>query len=369
MSTTPPPVNPPVPVIPPPPTTQNIEHVVVVIMQNASFDHFFGTFPGANGFTPTSLGFSQMDATGKAVSPTLMTNLAPPALREGRTAYLASINGGLMDKFAFTNGDIAMGYYDGTTPGISTLWSYAQQFALADNYFGSVIGEAPTNQLYMIAASDNEFPFSVQPVYPPCQKPDPAAQALTFPNVGDQMTTAGVTWSVYEESHGDCAATLATHNPFQYFTSTNASPNIHDYTQLATDLAAGKLPSVSFVIPDNSHDMHPGFAPVTSGAAFLDDLIKQIQASTAWNGTAIFITWDTGGGWYDHVAPPTPAIDTQGLAFRVPLIVVSPLAKKGYISHVQLDHVSLLAFIQKKFNLPALNTRNSMSGDVTDLFQ
>ena len=154
----------PDPTIPPPapapvPVPQTVKHVVVVILQNSSFDHLFGNFPGADGISPTVPGFSQNDAAGKAVTPFLLTDLAPPALKEGRTVYSASIDGGLMDKYALNNGDIAMGYFDGSTSGISTIWSYAQQYALADKYFSSVIGEAPANQLYMIAADDNNFPF------------------------------------------------------------------------------------------------------------------------------------------------------------------------------------------------------------------
>jgi phospholipase C len=356
---------PPAPV--PAPSTQLPQHIVVVMMQNASFDHLFGTFPGANGITPSVPGFTQTDASGKSVSPFKLTDLAPPALQEGRTIYLDSMDGGLMDKYAFLNGDLAMGYYDGTIPGISTLWSYAQQFALADNFFGSVTGEAPTNQLYMVAASDNDFPFSVQPVFGPCQKPDKAAQALTFTNVGDELSQAGVAWTVYQESLGNCSLSSPLHNPFQYFTTTQNSSHIANYSQFSTDLAAGNLPAVSFVIPNHDHNMHPGFAPVTDSITWLDSLIKQLQASSAWNTTAVIVTWDTAGGWYDHVFPQQ--VDTQGLAPRIPLLVISPLAKKNYVSHVEMDHVSILRYIQKVWNLPSLNTRNTMSVDLSDMFQ
>ena len=207
----------------------------------------------------------------------------------------------------------------------------------------------------------------MQPVYGPCQKADSSAKAMVVNNVGDQLSQAGVSWAVCRESFGHCAATLSTHDPFQYFTSTHALPNIRDYSALTTDLTGGSLPAVSFVIPDNSNDMHPGFAPVTSAATFVDDLVKQLQAAPEWSNTAILVTWDTGGGWYDHVPPPT--VDSQGLGSRVPLLVISPLAKKGYISHVQADHVSILRFILKTWALPDLNTRNSMSSDLSDRFQ
>lgn len=355
----------------PPPVTATVQHVIVVIMQNASFDHLFGTFPAPAGGSVEGLragvpGYVQTDAAGNSVSPTLLTNLAPPALQESRAIYANSMDNGLMDKYAFYNGDLAMGYYDGTTSGVSTLWSYAQQYAMADHFFTSVVGEAPTNQLHMIAASDGNFPYSVQPMYGPCSTPESASKALTFPNVGDQLNQKGVSWGVYMESLGVCTEENAEHNPFQYFTSTN-NQNLWDYSKFATDVAGGTLPAVTFVIPNNRDDMHPGYGPITNGVNFLSTLIQKVQGSTAWATTAIIITFDDAGGWYDHVPPP--AVDSEGLAPRVPLLVISPLAKKNYISHVQMDDESILRFIQNIWGLPSLNTRNSQSNDLSDLFQ
>ena len=358
------PEHPPVPV-------SNLQHIVVVVMQNASFDHMFGTFPPPSGGTVEGLrpgvpGYVQNDAAGNPVSPVLLTNLAPKALKEGRTIYTDSIDGGLMDKYAFENGDIAMNYYDGTTPGISTLWSYAQQYAIADHFFSSVIGEAPSNQLFMIAASDGNFPFSVQPSFGPCNLPDKAARPLTFPNVGDQLTQKGVSWAVYMESLGDCANTSPLHNPFQYFTTTS-NQNLRDYSQFATDVDGGTLPAVTFVVPNNADDMHPGYGPITAGATFLQTLVTKLQGSPAWSSTAVIVTFDDAGGWYDHVPPPV--VDAEGLAPRVPLIVISPLAKQHYVSHVQMDDVSILRLIQNNWGLAPLNARNSQSNDLSDLFQ
>src|SRR5207248_164412 len=149
-------------------TASPIQHVIVLILQNNSFDHLFGVFPPVNGNTiegirPGIPGYTQVDAAGKSVSPFLLTDTSPSALPERHADYFADLDSGAMDKFAATEGDISMGYYDNTTPGIATLWGLAQQFALADHYFQSVLVEAPTNQLYMVAASDNNRAFSVQP--------------------------------------------------------------------------------------------------------------------------------------------------------------------------------------------------------------
>ena len=348
------------------PTTQSqVQRVIVVVLQNNSFDHLFGTFPGANGISPGVPGYTQTDANGNTVQPFLLTDLAPGNYTEGRTVDLQMMDNGLMDKFAFYNGDQTMGYYDGTTAGISTLWSYAQQFALADNYYQSVLGEAPTNQLYMVAADDNDVTHSVEPAFGPCNPPDQFAQPYSFTNVGDQLSQKNIPWAVYQENYGLCGDFNPEHDPFQYFVSTNNTSHIQPLTQFTAQLSAGTLPPVSFVLPSDAHNLHPG-APIVPAAQFLDTLIKQVQASSTWNNVAIVITFDTGGGWYDHVAPPV--VDAQGLGFRVPLLVISPFAKKGHISHVQMDHVSILRFIQWNWGLASLNSRNNASVDIRDMF-
>jgi phospholipase C len=114
--------------------------------------------------------------------------------------------------------------------------------------------------------------------------------------------------------------------------------------------------------------MHPGSGNVTRGAQWLDGLLNDIQSSSIWADTAVIVIWDTSGGWYDHVPPPT--VDTQGFGPRVPLLVVSPFAKRNYISHVQMDDTSILRFIQWNWQLPNLNARNQnpASGDLRDMF-
>lgn len=138
----------------PTPAAPRLSNIIVVVMQNRSFDHLFGTFPGANGIQPGEPGFTQTDASGKTVSAFFQTNTAIADLPHLRGNLTADWDNGLMDKFAFTGGDDAMGHYDNTTPGVDLLWSWAQQFALADNFFPSAMGDAPSNQLYLIAASD-----------------------------------------------------------------------------------------------------------------------------------------------------------------------------------------------------------------------
>ena len=349
-------------------TSSPIKHVVVVVMQNNSFDHLFGTFPGANGPKPGDPGFTQTDAQGNSVSPQLLTEIAPPDLAHSHSAFADMVDGGLMDRFAAVNGAQGMGFYDNTTPGIDRLWAWAQQFALGDNFFASAMGDAPTNQLYLVAASDNNFVFGVEPSFGPCQTPDPAAQPFNFPNVGDSLTQKNVSWGWFTEQYGICGSYIANQNPFQYFTSTQNSVHLQDFTSFSAQLSSGTVPAISFVQPAPAHSMHPGSGNVTRGATWLDGLLQDIQNSSIWADTAVIVLFDSSGGWYDHVPPPT--VDSQGFGPRVPLLVISPFAKRNFISHVQMDDTSILKFIQWNWQLPSLNSRNDnpASGDLRDMF-
>jgi len=113
--------------------------------------------------------------------------------------------------------------------------------------------------------------------------------------------------------------------------------------------------------------MHPGGGPITNGITWLNSFIQEVQASPVWPNAAIIVIWDSSGGWWDHVPPPQ--VDTQGNGPRVPMLVISPLAKKNYISHVQMDDVSILKFIQNTFGLAPLNPRNQLGNDISDMFQ
>ena len=271
-----------------------------------------------------------------------------------------------MDKYAFFNGVTSMGHYDNTTPAVGTLWGWALQFALADNFFPSVMGDAPSNQLYLVAADDNDTPGTLQPFFPPCNTEVKATAGYTFQHVGDQLAAKGLKWGWYAEDLNNCSFYVPQENPFQFFTDVHSSPNVKDFSNFATDLSSGNLPAVSYVQPAPGHSMHPGSGSVSNGITWLDGFIRQIQASPVWSNMAIIVIWDSSGGWWDHVPPPQ--IDAQGFGPRVPMLVISPFAKKNYISHVQMDDVSILKFIQGTFGLQPLNARNQLSSDLGDMF-
>ena len=354
---------------PTPVTTQSpIQHLVVVQLQNHSFNNLFGVFPGVDGITPDVNGYSQADANGNVITPYQLATASTGDLPHGRTQYLRVWDQGKMDKYAYYNGSLSMGYYDNTMPGIDKLWGWAQQFALADNYFASVMSDAPANELYMVSAADNNFVWEVQPYYGPCQTADSNAKPYTFTNVGDQMSSHNFSWAWFSENYGACGSGyLPMQNPFQYFTSTNNTSHIQALTNFYTLLDGGSLPALSYIHPNPNHSMHPGSGSITIAANWLDGFITRVQNSSQWSSTAIVILWDESGGWWDHVSPA--AVDAQGLGPRVPMIVISPYAKRGYVSHVQMDHISVLRFIQWNWSLGSLNTRNTQSNDMLDMFQ
>jgi phospholipase C len=260
-----------------------------------------------------------------------------------------------------------MGYYDDSIPSVAKLWSYALQNALADNYFDSVMGDAPPDVLQMVAARDTVDHTSVQPFYGPCNKPDARATALTYKNLADQLAEKSIGWGWFQEALGACGNFVPQENPFQYFTSTHDSPNIQEMGRFSERLLDGTLPSVSFVQPGPGKSTHPGSGvTVAVGLNWLDEFIRGCQKSPAWSTMAIVVVWDEPGGWYDHVPPPQTV--PAGYGMRVPMLVISPYAKQGYISHTFMDHVSILKFIQWNWGLDPLNQRNQSAGDMREMF-
>ena len=377
-------------------TNSPITHLIIVMMQNHSLDNLFGTYPGVNGLNASLPSYSQVDTKGSTISPTLVKTLSVGDPTHNRPSYIASWDKGLMDKFAYAEGDLSMKYYDNTISGlasdntswsIANLWSYAQQYALADNFFASAMNSEPAQEFYLVAATPFDLTTaSSLPYYDPCsaveqQKDGNAghiAAPLTATMLGDQLTAAQVSWGYYQSNYansqsGTCTNYQPQENPFQYFTSTQNSSHIQNFTlaSFQSDLNNGSVPSVLWIQPDGQQDMHPGSGNVMDGVEFLSNVVQDVQNSSIWQNSAIIVLWDESGGWYDHVPPPQLA-NTEGLGARVPVLVISPYAKINYISHQQMDFVSILRFIQWNWNLgelptPAQSAREQQSGDLCDL--
>jgi phospholipase C len=166
------------------------------------------------------------------------------------------------------------------------------------------------------------------------------------------------------------------HNPFQYFQNYEDgkyNTNLKDYNNFEQDVANGTLPQVSFVKAGYGDDEHPGTGNQSTPSAedFTVQTINEIMNSPYWKDTAIIVTYDEGGGFYDHISPPDAVKTADGLvgdSTRVPFLLISPYAKQNYVSHVQLDHTSILKFIEWNYDLPALNNRDLAANNLLDMF-
>ncbi len=364
-------------------------------MQNSSFDHLFGTFSGANGLDPSAASYQQVDQAGNTVQPQLLTDLSPSDLNHTRASYLAAYDSGKMDQYAWQNGDTSMYYFDNTSVGtatdgqqfgIGTLWSYAQQYALSDNFFASAMASEPSNVLYMVSADAGTDPYGY-PQLDACtaalyQQNQSSGATITPPlttqNVGDQLSANNISWGFYQEyfvneQNGTCTHYVPQENPFQYFQTTANSANVQNFSTsgFTTLLSSGTLPSVMWVQPDPANSMHPGAGNIANGIEWLNTFVQTMKSSTEWSSSAIVVLWDESGGWYDPVPPPQLS-GTIGLGARVPVIVISPYAKANYVSHQQMDFVSILRFIQWNwalgpFSAPTQAAREQQSGDLCDL--
>jgi phospholipase C len=308
------------------PPVSPIKHVVILFKENHAFDNYFGTFPGANGAT-------------MAHSP----NPPPHDPNHTHKGWLNRATGAVRQQFVESD--------------IPTYFAYARQFTLCDNYFTDVAGPSTPNHLMVITADSPiiDNPHG-NPVY-------------DLPSLPASLDAAGLTWGNY----GGYA--------FGMIKALAGRPQLPS-AQFATDAAAAKLPALSWVYAPNAFSEHPpdpqdkGANPpvgnVTNGMQWSVSQVNAIVQGGLWPQTAIFITWDDWGGWYDHVTPPEVEKWTDGTQFRygtrVGCLVLSPYAKAGYISQTLLSHVSLVNFCATIFGLKTLNARDAAADGMTDCF-
>ena len=188
-----------------------------------------------------------------------------------------------------------------------------------------------------------------------------------YMTMADLLDAKGISWRYYAPSAAsDSNFILSAYQAIRHIIfgpdwKTNV---VSPETQVLTDIANGQLAQVTWIVPAFNNSDHPG-APA-QGPDWVASIVNAIGESKFWNSTTIFISWDDWGGWYDHVPPPQ--VDDMGLGFRVPLIVVSPYAKHGYVSHVTHESASFLHYTEEIFGLPSLGTRDTTADDLSDCF-
>ncbi len=398
----------------------DIDHVVIFIQENRSFDHYFGSYRGVRGFSDTSASFQQPYPANTSNAPAgvllpfhLDTTKSNAACSHDIThdwvPQHQSWNGGAMNGFvtsrlAINANDavLAMGYY--TRADLPYYYALADAFTLCDNFFCSVIGPTDPNRLYSMAAS----------IDPDGKNGGPLLQTLvtnrssffgklTYTTMPEQLQARGISWKVYTSPDQNLLSGIFSDNILSYFKNfqDSASTLYHNAftpqypVDFVSDAVAGNLPQVSWIIGSVVDSDHPP-SPALFGESALSAIVSALMANpVAWAKTALFVTYDENGGFFDHVPPITappgtageyvtapavpdstvigsPAINGPiGLGFRVPTFLISPFSRGGFVSSDLFDHTSLLRFLETRFGaeVPNLSAwRRATVGDMTKAF-
>jgi phospholipase C len=345
----------------PDPADSGIEHIVVVMMENRSFDHLLGWLPGANG---QQAGLAYLDKKGEAHPTHRLTTFvgcSHPDPDHTYTGGRSEYNGGMMDGWlrTTTNDTFSIGYYEeADLPFFSAL---ARNYTTLDNYFASILGPTFPNRVFQHAAQTDRISNTID--------------LCTLPTIWDNLAAAGVSSKYYYSNV-----------PFLALWGVKYLGISALYADFLADAAAGTLPSVSFLDPrftilDDGfgNDDHP-HADLRAGEAFLGQVYKAITNGPGWKNTVLIINRDEWGGFYDTVAPPRVVAANNGdtdlvngyalLGCRVPVVVVSPFSAGNpatpRIDSALYDHTSVLKLIEWRYNLPPLTPRDA-STQITNL--
>lgn len=397
--------------------TLPIKHIVFLVKENRTFDIYFGRFPGANGATTAKLSDGGIIPLGP------MYDVSSPDISHAWGAALIAYDDGGMDKFDIASPNagiideagVPLAFQLARPTDIPNYWLLAQQFVLSDNFFSSEHGESFPNHLYTIAAQSGgvannptwKADSSVAPKVAPGARPGEAGlepgdippigamwgcdalprtkvpiideegeleeiyPCLDFQTMGDELDAAGVSWKMYAPTlaqwkAGDDGYVWGVYDAIRHMRDSPLwAQHVVATEQFAIDAANGNLPSVSWISTPNLVSEHTPNS-VCAGENWTVSLLNALGSGANWNDTAMFITWDDWGGFYDHVAPQQ--VDIYGLGFRVPLLVVSPYARQGMVDHTKAEFSSILKFIETDFALPPLTERDKNAANMTQVF-
>ncbi len=379
------------------PSSNRIKHVVVIIQENRSFDDMFSGFPNAD-----TQPYGYANENGKEVKVTLRSRSFTKGdlgdLPHGYAANIVDYDGGKMNGFyesmqkwprpgePFT---YPYAYLDRTD--VAPYWTMAQQYVLADKMFATEWGASFTAHIDLIAAitclNDQKTLALVDtPKVSPWGCDAPKHPLTTTPTLNSNLQrnvngpfpcftryatlakpldNKHIAWRYYApplDSFGDIYSTFDAIKWVRYGSDWNNV--ISPQTKILLD-APKQLVPVTWVVPTGVDSDHPGQKSDT-GPSWVADIVNAIGESPSWKDTAIIVLWDDWGGFYDHVPPPQ--LDYLGLSFRVPMLVISPYAKKNYVSHVQYEFGSVVKFIENVFGLPSLGFTDERANGLSDAF-
>jgi phospholipase C len=374
----------------------DIKHVVVLMQENRSFDHYFGTMPGVRGFADPSVPssrFYQTDAQNPSnyllpfhadTQSTSAQNL--PSNSHSWGPQHDSWDNGKMDGFVTAHlaadgvaGQYTMAYFE--RDDIPFHWALADAFTICDGYHCSMMGPTWPNRLYLMTGQVDPAGVAGGPVYGNYVPPE-GYSWQTYPEL---LTNAGVSWKVYQEIDNYGMNVLEYFD--QYQNAAVSSPlyqnamKIYQAGQFEYDAAHDQLPTVSWIIPTSYQSEHPDYTPA-AGADFVASKINAIASNPDVFAKTVFVLiYDENDGFFDHVTPPTPpagkagefitvskVTDPIGLGFRVPCIIVSPWTIGGYVSHDTFDHTSVIQLLEQVTGVTNPNItpwRRQTAGDLT----
>jgi phospholipase C len=376
------------------PVGNYIKHVVVIVQENRTFENLFAGWPGAD--APMS-GYLH---TGKRIALREIRFADDQDMCHTFNAALLAWNHGKMD--SFDRNTLGTFCQNGAPLARSYPYSYlahadiapyramAKQYVLADHMFPTEFGTSFTAHQDLIAGT-TQINATKSLVDTPdsapwgCDAPPGTTTDLVdenrkvtpggpfpcftqYPTIADTLDAAKVPWKYYTQNRGLWAGCIW--NAFDAISNVRHGPDwtkdiISPDTRVLTDPGRGQLPDVSWVIPDLRWADYPAYT-YDAGPSWVADIINNIGKSKYWNSTAIIVLWDDWGGWYDNVPPPQ--LDYVGLGVRVPLLIVSPYARRGYVSHTQYEYGSILKFIEQANALPSLHATDDRANSLIDSF-
>jgi phospholipase C len=323
-----------------------IQHIVVFFQENHTFDNYFGMFPGADGISGKTICLPQTPGSKVCVSPSHSSTLTPVDMNHDWNTAHEDYDGGKMDAFVYSEGNpLTMSYFDQTD--LPRYWKAAQNYVLCDRYFTSVMSESLPNHLSLVAGTCGGIIDDTVPA------------TVSFPPIFQQLDQKGISWKVY-------SSTTTWLQNFAYVqNSPAAKAKFVPASDVITDIQAGSLSDVSWIIGAPGGDEHPS-ENIQAGQNSVAGIVDSLGSGQYWDSVAIFVTWDDFGGFYDHVAPPQ--VDSYGYGFRVPCLIIAPYAKQGYIDSTVNDHTSILKFVEEQYGLTSLSTRDQAANGMQEAF-
>jgi phospholipase C len=335
----------------PPAATYPIKHIFIFVQENHTFDNYFGMYPGVNGLAYAK---PQTGANGTAYVPQELNRatLAKDLCHSSDCARADYNNGSMNGFIAGEKSNMTMGYFNPDL--IPYYWDYASQYVLMDNYYTSAMTQSLPNHIYLLAGQSGGLMINN------------ASFKFNFPTIVDKLDAANVSWAYYAGQHSTTNGWNPLPSSPSYMKNHPGLSNLKETNEFSFDLGRATFPSVAWIMPQTEElSEHPPYN-ITAGQLNVVSQINAIMKSPFWSSSAIILTWDDYGGWYDN-APP-PQVDQYGPGFRVPALIISPYAKHGFVDSTLSEHASTLKFIETVFHLPSLGTRDAKASDLLDAF-